>query len=242
MNDTKKSAKEKLIKKIAEKTGSKGKSVKERISRKSRTQSVSSDVALVMISKQEGVPCTTFQKKLSAEEKRIISTPSHIPQTSKPAIKREGGRKKKEILVLFEYETDKHFVKGHIDEINKAYTYGCYTSVSILSRKIIENLIIDILCKKYPKEKNLYFDTDQRRLRDFGVILKNLHNKKSDFGTKIKAVERLYNLADKLKTETNNRVHSWYHLIKRKSEIDELDIPQIIELIKILEKEIGMRD
>ena len=39
------------------------------------------------------------------------------------------------------------------DEINKTYTYGCYTATFILCRKVLENLLIHhVLRRKYPKK------------------------------------------------------------------------------------------
>ena len=141
---------------------------------------------------------------------------------------------------IINYETNDYFKKGHIEELNKAYSFGCYTSVFILARKIIENLIIDILKAKYPEKikenKELYFDTAQKRFKDFGIILKNLKSKKSDFGSENKAVERLYDLAKVFKVKANDKTHSWYHLVKNKKEVNDLNLEMIIEIIKKLEK------
>ncbi len=179
----------------------------------------------------------TVFRKLDNEDKATLPSMEVIPEKIKIKSIKTSKTKKQ---ILFNYETDDYFKKEHIDELHRAYNNNCYTAVFILARKIIENLIIDILRKKYPEKKKenkeLYFDINKRRFKDFGIILDNLYKKRNDFGTENRAVERLYTLAKKLKDNSNHKTHSWYHLVKRKIEIEDLDINQIINIIKKLEK------
>lgn len=187
---------------------------------------------------------TTVLRMLDKEDRATL--PSNIEMAKEKIVleSKKRGVKEKKIQALIDYETTEHFKKGHIHELNKAYTFGCNTSVFILARKIVENLIIDILKKKYPekvkKNKELYFDTAQGRLKNFEAILKNLKDKKGDFGSENKAVERLCDLAKVLKDDANNKTHSWYHLVENKKEIENLNLKAIIEIIKKLEKEVGI--
>lgn len=74
------------------------------------------------------------------------------------------------------------FYKRLIDEINRLYINRLPMSLSILIRKLLENLIIDILRKKYGTPGlALYYDTSRRRFHDFSLLLKNLDLKKEDF-------------------------------------------------------------
>ncbi|MCC6603633.1 MAG: hypothetical protein IT327_10505 [Anaerolineae bacterium] len=74
------------------------------------------------------------------------------------------------------------FYKKLIDEINQAYNFQLPISLSVLIRKLFENLIIDILRKKYGTEElELYYDPRRRRFQDFSVLLKNLEAKQPDF-------------------------------------------------------------
>ena len=129
--------------------------------------------------------------------------------------------------------------------MNQAYTCKCYTAVFILARKIVENLIINILRKKFQKgdkkSTELYFNIDHGRLHDFSIIIKNLKGKANDFKVENKAVERLCGLAEKLKNNANDKTHSLYHLVKKRSEIDDLQLAEIIEIIKKLEEKVGIR-
>lgn len=151
----------------------------------------------------------------------------------------------KEIAPLIKYKTDDPFRKGHIDEINRAYTYECYTCVFILCRKVIENMIIDILRKKFPpkkkENKKLYFDIDKGRFKDFSIILDNFYKKRNEFDLdNKKIVKRIVDLAKSFKKEADDKTHSWFHLVRKRREIDDIDIQGIIDLIKRLEEKLNI--
>lgn len=180
---------------------------------------------------------TTVFQKLSKEEKAAI--PNHEIIKNAPKIQAKKAVKKEPTFELLKYESDNHFIKGHLKEINRAYNSKCFTSVFILARKIIENLIIDLLVNKFPPKKlankELYFDISRNRYKDFSVILENLKSKKNDFGIQKTIVERLYSKAKALKDDANDKTHSWYHLVEGQKEIDDLHLQTIIELIKQLQ-------
>jgi len=179
----------------------------------------------------------SVMQKLSPEDKATI--PHNEVVNPKIKIEKKNISKKEKITEIIIYDTNDYFIKGHIKEINKAYSKGCYTSTHILARKIIENLILDVLVSKYPPTSldnlNVYFDVKQNRTKDFSVLLKNLLDKKKDFGfEKAKAIERFYQRAKNFKDDANDKTHSWYHLVESKTEVDELKIQGMIELIKII--------
>jgi len=60
--------------------------------------------------------------------------------------------------------------------------YQMPMALAITIRKLLENLVIDILRKKYGTAGlTLYYDQSRRRFNDFSVLLKNLDAKKGDF-------------------------------------------------------------
>ena len=68
------------------------------------------------------------------------------------------------------------------EQINKAFIYGILPAVQILSRKILENLLVDILRKKYGMKRiELFYDTGRRRFHGFEHLLKNLDDRIDDF-------------------------------------------------------------
>jgi len=74
------------------------------------------------------------------------------------------------------------FYQKIIDEVNRAYAYRMPIALSITIRKLLENLVIDILREKYgTAHLALYYDTSRRRFHDFSVLLQNLDTNKGDF-------------------------------------------------------------
>lgn len=179
----------------------------------------------------------SVMQKLKPEDKLTLPHNEVVNPVVK-IVKKKTSKREKDIEII-KYDTTDYFIRGHIKEINRAYTKGCYTSTHILARKIIENLVLDILVTKYPPTKlenlNLYFDVSQNRTKDFSILLKSLYDKRKEFGFEIsKAIERFYQKAKKFKDDANDKTHSWYHLVENKTEIDELNLQSMIELIKII--------
>ena len=176
-------------------------------------------------------------QKLKREERAAlppleISKPLRIESVKK--------RKSKCIIEFVRYETSNTFIKGHVTETNKAYTSGCYTAAFILCRKIIENLLTDIIRRKYPSNKKqnveIYFDTCRGRTRDFSEILKNLRDHSKDFGPDKVLLERIIQQSDQFRNDANNKIHSWYHLVRNKKELDDTNFQDIIDMIVLLER------
>jgi hypothetical protein len=162
-------------------------------------------------------------------------------EIEKVIIKSPKPRKFRKITVIASYSSNDTMLKKHLDEINKTYSNGCYTSTFILCRKVLENLIIrHILIKKYPPNvqgnRGRYLDENGRFL-SFSKVLSNLRDSSADFLHNKQLADRIANLAEGFKDDANNMTHSWYHVASKK-EIDEKDFQQILDLIADLEKSI----
>lgn len=227
----------KILNHLVKNTDSKEGSIRSTISRwRSKYPHCTLNAVAQIYAQSKGI---TVNRWLSNEDRETLS---HIEiEKQKIRVKQNQRKKTKRIITLIDYDTDHYFKKGHIQEINKAYTYGCYTSVYILTRKVVEGCVRDILVKKYPprrkKNKELYYDIGRGRYKDFGVLLKVLFDHRHEFGPeKAKIIESLNDKAKKLSKLWNDAAHSWYHLVKNRREIDNLDIQYVIELIKKLEE------
>jgi hypothetical protein len=229
----------KILSKLSKKLGLKESTIRQQIStlKQQNAKSTLNAVAQIYAMKNN----TSVMQQLSVEDKaslpHIEQTKEKIKITSVSKTKKEK-EKLKELIV---YESSDHFIKGHIRQLNIAYTYGCYTGGYMLARKIVENLVIDILQKKFPSDaslanKELYWDAKQNRYKDFSIILKNLYDKRNEFGSKNKTVERLYQLSKEFKDGANDKTHSWAHLVVKPKELDDLQLQDIIELIKKIEQ------
>jgi hypothetical protein len=181
----------------------------------------------------------SIQKYLNYKDRDSLKTVT-IEKVKIPSSK---PRRAKEIITIARYDTDDKWLNSHLNEINKTYTYGCYTATFILCRKVLENLIIHhILKKKYPThsqhDREKYFDVRvKKRFHDFAVLLSNLRDSANDFNSENKIVERVCELADGFKETANEMTHSLYH-IARKSEVDGKGFQGILDLISELEKSI----
>lgn len=185
----------------------------------------------------------SVRSKLSPEEKKSLP---HL-EIQKPLTivrKSRNNNRKQQVKQFISYETTDQFIKAHIDEVNKCYTCGAYTAAFILCRKIIENLLTDIIRKKFaqntPANIELYFDISRRRTRDFSEILKNLRARTSDFGVEKSLLDRILNKSNIFKDDANDKAHSWYHVVKRAKELEDAEVQTILDLITTLEKKMQL--
>jgi hypothetical protein len=142
---------------------------------------------------------------------------------------------KPKIKEIIDYSSSDYFIKEHIDEFHRAHHYKCYTAAYVLLRKIIENLIIDILKDKFPSKRKLYWNDANKRSLDFSVILDNLYKNRMEFKDKKNVIERLNQLLVPFKKDANNKTHSWFHIVKNSTEYNNGNLKTIIELIKKLQ-------
>lgn len=184
---------------------------------------------------------------LDDEDRQVVPSSGQAPMTPSKAPPKPVSRRKVSSKPFFEYATQDPFKKGHIGELFRAYNAKCFTCVYVLFRKIVENCMIDILRKQFPEtskeNKELYFSISQKRFHDYSRVAKNLLDRKDEFtidGSKI--IDRLYPLANRYTGDANDKAHSWFHLVASASEIDKPQIKTIIDLIKRLEQEVGLRD
>ena len=121
-------------------------------------------------------------------------------------------------------------------DINKCYSFGVYSAVRILNRKLLENLLIDLLRKKFGMtEIDLFFDTGKGRFHDFSILLKNMDVKLGDFKPISTALDsRLLKKINEFRDSGNSSAHT----IELQIEKGELDISKedIIFIARVLSK------
>jgi hypothetical protein len=169
-------------------------------------------------------------RRLIGKEDKLTIPPFRIDKEQSLKSKRRlrASETLKEIIHL---ETTDHFLRKHIEEINRAYTRQCYTCVFVLTRKVLENLIIGILKAKYPADRALFFDLSRNRNHDFSTALDNLFRKRNDFDHERKvAIERLNQKLKPFKNDANDKVHSLYHIVEGSKEVDEWNLDTIVAL------------
>jgi hypothetical protein len=119
-------------------------------------------------------------------------------------------------------------------EINKAYNYGLYSSVFVLVRKFLENLLIDLLKKKHGMENiDLFFNTATNRFHNFNILIENLKEKQLDFRPIEPAINSdLIERINDFRQKGNSSAHS-ITLNIQKEDLDR-EIEDLEHTIKIL--------
>lgn len=213
---------------LEDKTGNTPGSIQVRLSElKRKYKGLTLNAAAQIFAEQHGI---SILPKLTDDDKKALSM-MQLSMVPKREVKIPSGKAAKPFKIFLAYTTIDKFEKEHIDEINRAYNAGCYTATYILSRKVIESLIIGLLKKKLPQSPDLYLDTARGRFRDFSEVLKNLSKNKKSFDLSIhKAIERLVNKASVFRDEANDKTHSLFH-IASKRELDSADVQSILALV-----------
>jgi len=229
----------KIVEKLSAKLNLQPSTVRQQISTlKQKYPNCTSNAAAQILAASKGL---TVMQQLASDDRATLPNLEPVRDSVKVNVKRPKSKLKLETLIS--YDTTDHFVRDHVEELNRAYTHRVYTAAYILLRKIIENLIVDILKQKYPAKNSkqnleLYWDIAKRRFKDFSIILRNLYDKRAEFGPdQSKAIERVYQLAKRFKDEANDKTHSWYHIVRNKHELLDLQPQDMIELIKVIEME-----
>lgn len=186
----------------------------------------------------------SIMRFLDDEDKKSLAT-VNTPVVSAPVVIRtsngKGGKRTlpKPILV---FPSSDPFIERHVAEINGTYHANCCTATFILCRKVMENLIVQILKKKFPKtkDKSLYEDSTSRRSLDFSVVLDNFYKARTKFSISgSSAIERIKQKATPFKNDANDKAHSLFHIASRK-EIEEANVQEIFDLITVVMKEVGL--
>lgn len=99
-----------------------------------------------------------------------------------------------------------------IKEINLLYDQGHFMSLAIMIRKLLENIIIDILRKKYgvaPPGLDLYYYVPQKRFQPFNQLLISLEEKIGDFSPLSSSLDVAFiRRIEKCKIKGNKAAHT----------------------------------
>lgn len=125
-------------------------------------------------------------------------------------------------------------------EINTAYNNPALpNAVLMLSRKLIENLVYNLLEYKFGGQNiKIYYDTNHRRAHDFAILLDNLKDHKKDFGPDQEdIINSFLALATPFRRDANSKVHKVMEYLETMSQIRKLKIPEMTEmLIKLIDR------
>jgi hypothetical protein len=134
------------------------------------------------------------------------------------------------------------FYKPLEEEINQTFRYNLPNATLMLSRKLVENLLYNLLERKFADRIVLWYDINQGRANDFSMLINNLQNNKKKFSPdEQELIERLLSLIKPFRREANSKTHKVIEYLDSVEELDGMKIPEIVELeIKLIEKIRGL--
>ena len=160
--------------------------------------------------------------KYDSEKRQLVSTEEDLD------IKKIVARSD-----LIDIKFEDIFYRNLTQEINKCYKLGAYTASFTLSRKLIENLVIDILRRKFPQSQEnleIYYRSNEGRFHDLSVLLRNLEEKKKEFGIEEETIDEFFKLIKPFRPTANSNAHSiivW----GEKDSLDKLQIEKMAGLL-----------
>ena len=76
------------------------------------------------------------------------------------------------------------FYRELVAEVNQCYRVALYSAQLVLMRKLLENLVLDVLRRKYgTSQEDLYYRSNKRRFLEFASLIDNLEKKLGDFAS-----------------------------------------------------------
>ena len=137
---------------------------------------------------------------------------------------------------LIDTKFDNFFYNNLTKEVNLAYKFGMFTSAIILSRKMIENLVIEIFRAKYKSSRtrnlNLCYDKKKRKFQDFTYLINKLEikNRKNSFGPNKPDISKFLSMVKPFRMNANSNTHSIIEKPKQE-DVTNLGIQYMVGLL-----------
>jgi len=125
-----------------------------------------------------------------------------------------------DIFIDIDNTTD-DFYDELIENINQSYRIGVYDGTFVLTRKLLENLVIDLLRREYPKSYlRMYYLPEQHRFSNFNDLLDVFEYRLKDYQSYSNGLdEELISNINRFRNSANSDAHS----IVRNPDKDEID-------------------
>lgn len=136
---------------------------------------------------------------------------------------------------LLEQTMEGDFYKELIQEINLSHSYQLYRSTIVLVRKLLENLLIDLLRTRYCMQNvTLFYNPDRKEFLDFYYLVENLKKSSADFTPYTSGFnEEFFNFVTKFRETANANAHALEAFLdKDQFEKDKKKLNHYIKVIK----------
>ncbi|RPI18642.1 MAG: hypothetical protein EHM58_04870 [Ignavibacteriae bacterium] len=137
-----------------------------------------------------------------------------------------------EKLIDIKISYPQNFYNKLEEEINKCYRYNLPNACFFLSRKMVENLLYNVLEKQFPNNVELYFDTSRNYQRSFSSMVLNLKNRKNHFKQSLRPnIDVFINKVEPFRKEANLKVHRVYDYLHDKTELKRFNISDLVQML-----------
>lgn len=117
-------------------------------------------------------------------------------------------------------------------EINDCHRTNFPNAVFLLSRKLIENLIYDVLVRKFPTRQKLWWNEQLGEHLNLSPLLKNLFENRHEFKPNSKRqIEKCHELGGVFRDESNKTTHNMYDYLDSKNDLDRFKVNDMIQLL-----------
>lgn len=166
---------------------------------------------------------TKARKKKTVKERRAtlpVPLPAKVPAPP-------------ETLVEIGGKYPENFYDQLQEEINVCYEHNLPNAAFFLCRKMIENLVFNILEKKFPKRVDLWYDTKNKVRHKLGILLKNLYIERKNFGKPNieNYIEKFHREVGLFRKEANTKAHYVFEYLTDKSELKKFKIKDLVQLL-----------
>jgi hypothetical protein len=154
-----------------------------------------------------------------------------------------GGEQPREDSFLGDVDPPDQFYETLVDDIERTYTHRVYDATLVLTRKLLENLLIDTLRSHYGTGEglSLFFEPEQGRHKPFSDILESFKDCSDDlqmYGPRLSEKE-FYDSLEELKDGGDASAHSIVVDVTD-DEIEELseEVQKVVPLLFRVQKQL----
>lgn len=114
-------------------------------------------------------------------------------------------------------------------EINECYQHELPNATLFLTRKLIEDLLYQILRLNFGEERaDLWWDESQQRPWTLGRLIRNLHESKSEFKHDKEHLRKALELLGPFAKEVTKKIHYTAEYLESVDQLSELKIPELV--------------
>ncbi|MGC9085780.1 MAG: hypothetical protein ACP5IT_06330 [Thermoproteota archaeon] len=237
----------KLRNEVCKKLRIKPRQLRNRVTKKAQESGiVDRDVALLLLAHEQGIDVAKprFQvpkDKLNKLEEYLKVLPKiQITTSARTKGKVETKQVRFQHLLSFRGKYPEIFYDRLENEINIAYSHPELPNATLmLTRKLIENLVYNLLEYKFGGQKiNLYYDINHRRAHDFGILLDNLKTYKQEFDVdQHEIIDKFLDMVQPFRRDVNAKVHKVMEYLETTKQLKNLKIPEMVQiLLKLIDR------